>query len=503
MDTLKATPWTWIFLAFALVDCSIRTPNLNNADTKEAPRVDRISVRDKWLIDSDGRVRIFHGINSVQKSFPWYDERLLNETRLQYFEKWGLNTVRLGMMWAGLEPSEGALNQTYMNIMQDIVKKLKKYGLYSLLDMHQDVISSAFDAYDGIPLWLVKKFPKPRNPYPWPLKKLMTWGEGYITEAVGETFQHLYKNTSGALDYMSNFWVNVAKVFRNETGVIGYEIINEPWAGDIFKDPELLVPGHAGEKNLLPVYDVINEAIRKVDNHTLLFYEPVTWGIYFNGNITGTGFSRVPGGEKYTNLSVLSYHYYCWILTDEDSHRPIPFFKKVLCADLMIPQAFKQVLTDIKKTGGSAFLTEFGGYNIDGLDTTPAQQDIRVMSHADTNFQSWMFWASDFFTNDGHIKWDTVKIFSRTYARAIAGIPTDMYYDIYTGFFTLSFDQNPAIKSPTEIFLPYFKYPNGPKISVTSGFSATFDQKTSIVSIKLVSNVLNGMVACRIVIEPK
>ncbi len=34
----------------------------------------------------------------------------------------------------------------------------------------------------------------------------------------------------------------------------------------------------AGSKNLQPFYEKIAKAIRTVDNDTLIFYEPVTWG---------------------------------------------------------------------------------------------------------------------------------------------------------------------------------------------------------------------------------
>jgi hypothetical protein len=34
----------------------------------------------------------------------------------------------------------------------------------------------------------------------------------------------------------------------------------------------------------------------------------------FNGNVTGTGFSHVPGGSNNRDKSVLSFHYYCWFI---------------------------------------------------------------------------------------------------------------------------------------------------------------------------------------------
>jgi len=60
----------------------------------------------------------------------------------------------------------------------------------------------------------------------------------------------------------------------------------------------LLLPGVAGKKNLAPLYDCLNTAIRSVDENTLIFYEPVTWSVYLNSEHGGTGFSSVPGGKE-------------------------------------------------------------------------------------------------------------------------------------------------------------------------------------------------------------
>ena len=73
-------------------------------------------------------------------------------------------------------------------ILLDTIKLLGSHGIYSLLDMHQDVLSSEFGGYDGAPRWVVNKT-TPNHAYPWPLKKLKAWPEGYVTEAVGQAFQ--------------------------------------------------------------------------------------------------------------------------------------------------------------------------------------------------------------------------------------------------------------------------------------------------------------------------
>ena len=73
-------------------------------------------------MDEFNRVRLFHGVNSVRKAFPWYYEYLLNDTRLDDLQRFGLNIVRLGSMWSGVEPEDGVFNATYVNILESIIQ---------------------------------------------------------------------------------------------------------------------------------------------------------------------------------------------------------------------------------------------------------------------------------------------------------------------------------------------------------------------------------------------
>jgi hypothetical protein len=41
------------------------------------------------------------------------------------------------MMWSGFEPAEGQINETYTDIIYQIVDGLSSRGIYSYLDMHQ------------------------------------------------------------------------------------------------------------------------------------------------------------------------------------------------------------------------------------------------------------------------------------------------------------------------------------------------------------------------------
>lgn len=57
------------------------------------------------------------------------------------------------------------------------------------------------------------------------------WALYNVAEAPGVAFQSLYNNTNGLRDSFAQFWATVAENFADSPYVIGYDIINEPWAG--------------------------------------------------------------------------------------------------------------------------------------------------------------------------------------------------------------------------------------------------------------------------------
>ena len=47
-------------------------------------------------------------------------------------------------MWPGVEPTQGAFDDAYIKKLKSIVNAAAKRGIYTLLDMHQDVLSENF-----------------------------------------------------------------------------------------------------------------------------------------------------------------------------------------------------------------------------------------------------------------------------------------------------------------------------------------------------------------------
>lgn len=142
-----------------------------------------------------------------------------------------------------------------------------------------------------------------------------------LTKGAALAYQEVYSNKHGCRDDFVKFWVESVKRWKDKKGILGYELVNEPFAGDFYADPLLLLPGEAGRKNLSPLYDIVAEEIRKIDDKHIIFYgvvsiflcifyklhsEPVTWGMVLNGKVVGSGLDRVPGGPKWANASAYS-----------------------------------------------------------------------------------------------------------------------------------------------------------------------------------------------------
>jgi hypothetical protein len=103
----------------------------------------------------------FKGVNAVAKWAPYVPITegfnawtTLSDQDFANLQSWGQNIIRLGVMWAGLEPTQGEYNETYIQIIESIVNKASRYGIYTLLDMHQDLLSEKFCG-DGLPLWMI------------------------------------------------------------------------------------------------------------------------------------------------------------------------------------------------------------------------------------------------------------------------------------------------------------------------------------------------------------
>jgi endoglycosylceramidase len=300
------------------------------------------------FVDAEGREVIFHGSSAVVKGPPWYPEHTEFSTDIsmakedfEWMQKLGLNFLRLGVMWPGMEPIRGKYNETYLDQIDAVVTLAGQYGVYVMLDMHQDGLSEYFCG-EGLPSWAVRrindehKWYQPfKKPFPAPFstfenatcfykekrhqgatfptrqacdshKHGASFGESTFETA--QAYQALWDNWNGTGDAYVAMWAKVAARFKDRTEVVGFNLFNEPFAGDLYHRPLIMVPypspTNADRVNLQPTYDKVNTAVRAIDEDVLLFVAGITWGDL------GSGFTAAPGGADYANRTVMTYHFY-------------------------------------------------------------------------------------------------------------------------------------------------------------------------------------------------
>ena len=144
---------------------------------------------------------------------------------------------------------------------QTQVAKFADAGIYTLLDMHQDCLweygnEDGPSGYWGVPPWIKGAVPVADNyPYPFGPEGFTGWFCAYFTEEVSKGFQDIYDDVAETRESFVSFWRYVASAFSGSNGIFGYELMNEPWAGNVVADLSLMLPGVAGRRNLAPLHE--------------------------------------------------------------------------------------------------------------------------------------------------------------------------------------------------------------------------------------------------------
>lgn len=189
---------------------------------------DFLSISGQRFIDPHGREVILSGINFISKNpkenyMPQQGPELFAK-----FKSWGFNCVRLGIIWDGLEPEPGVYNEDYLQEIDKRIRWAADNGIYVYLDMHQDLYGAKYS--DGAPDWATLDENQPHYTG-------AVWSDSYlISPAVQTAFDNFWKNTPvsdgiGVQDHYANLWKHIAERYANNTTVIGYDIMNEPFMG--------------------------------------------------------------------------------------------------------------------------------------------------------------------------------------------------------------------------------------------------------------------------------
>jgi hypothetical protein len=155
-------------------------------------------------------------------------------------------------------------------------------------------------------------------------------------------------------------------------------------------------------------------------------------------------------------------------------------FQRKTYDHLFAPKVFHQVSKDIKHLGGAMMLTEWGqacDFDSAGVDIDPQSECNQIMDGADRNLLSWTDWYFGGNLNDNwELSENANRLFSRTYARSVAGKPISMHFNVTNKQFDLCFqmDTQTVTSTETEIFARLeMNYPNGVEISLSPTLALT------------------------------
>lgn len=190
------------------------------------------------LRDEHGRHRVLHGINLVAKGAHPSRCETDAQYRRSFHGDWtaadiadlaarGFTLVRLGVIWAAVEPEPGRYDEDYLDYLTAQLDLLHSAGLAVLLDSHQDLYSQSFG--DGAPPWATL------TGHDFAATDL--WSDAYLSSpAVQESLDQFWANAPGPggvglQDRFAAMWTRVAERLGDHPAVVGFDLLNEPAPG--------------------------------------------------------------------------------------------------------------------------------------------------------------------------------------------------------------------------------------------------------------------------------
>jgi endoglycosylceramidase len=408
------------------------------------------------IVDDRGRQVILHGVNVVYKRPPYYPAasgpaaNTFTRTDLRRLRAWGFNSIRLGVIWAGLEPQPGVIDQGYLDHIGALVDLAAEQGFWVLLDMHQDLYSERFGG-EGAPDWAVRDDGIPFSPIPG------DFAFTYTAPAVGRSFTNFWNDRDGIRTEYVRAFTALAERFAGSDTVLGYDLFNEPSCELQLGPPCAIPPDPPAGNFAMQLYDQLVPALQAVDTTHPVFYEDaptVNFGYPF---LIGA-----PGGPDWPFPNQgLSHHVYC---------------SEAIRAGVNCPQQEKEATNNAiaaaAHNGVAALQTEFGATD----NLAPLR---RVTADADAAGEGWMYWqyktyddpttssaqepggadAESIVAASGRAKARKVDVLARAYPERIAGADAQWSFKDRSGDFRLRY--RPRGSTPTVVVLPKPAYPNG------------------------------------------
>ncbi len=362
----------------------------------------------------------------------------------------GFNVIRLVLVWEAYEPSPGDYVEAYLDSLRSTIAAAHARGLHTIVDFHQDGFSryASKGAGSGFPRWAVSSRCQPYAPDNGP--SCRNWLFRMMSDPVmHRSFADFYADRGGVRTRFLEMVGRVAAAFAPSPGVIGYDLLNEPWGDE---------RGH-----LAHLYR--DEARALLDAHPSAI-------LFVQGHIrTNCGFgTQLPRPEH--GQVVYAPHYYCPI-----SHA----LRRWHGTRFHLGRAFATMEATAREWDVPLFLGEFGMC----AEFPRAGDYVRAFyDHLDAGLASgaqWNFsprwnpesldgWNAEDFSILGPSGLRRSNFDPRPYPRATAGTPKLFRYEAREApgqprRLEFEWNHNPAL-GETEIFVPASLFPSGSEVAV-------------------------------------
>jgi len=434
-----------------------------------------IRVEGVRFVDGAGREVILRGVNAGGRSKlpPFYpfeakpDFQAGLEKYADGIRDMGFNVVRMLVIYEAAEPERGKYDEEYLKKYDAMVGAFSRRGIYVIVDSHQDLFSRRFCG-DGFPDWALPEKYRSMPAH----ADCKNWGLRDFTWPVASTLDDFWSGKDGVQESYAAFFKMLAERYKDEPAVIGFEPINEPFPGNRGR----LSIGWWYEHQLFPLYKRVADATQSVDKRFLIFADicplenPRLWS------------TRRPRPDI-KNL-VYAPHYYdlgtFGILSESGLE------KKFMRGGLK-----KQ--TKQRDFWNAPMLV--GEYGISPLHKSAARYLTNLYSVFDALKISGTFWEASMsaviwnmentsvFNPDGTVR-PAARSLDRPYPRAVAGTIKSFAFDPEGPKFELTWQEQPGISAPTEIYLPRAIFTDSPKVSLEPGADFEFDRPASLVKVR-------------------
>jgi len=458
-------------------------------------------VKDGRFVDPAGRQLIPHGINIGAKFKETNYVSWHGPAEFARMRAWGFNCVRLLIIWAALEPDCGRYDEEYLRRIDQRIAWAKENGLYVLIDMHQDLWGEKCAGGDGAPAWATLDDGRPDR------RLGVVWSDGYLVSPMIQTaFDNFWANKPGPdgvgiQDRFALAWQHVARRYADDPTVIGYDLLNEPFAGsmillaqaainrklvqvfgveesptrwlgltqiladrtrrhEIFEklnDVEVYrsvvdaaepMFGRFEQTKLGPMYQRVAKAIRQVDPRHILFLEP---SVSANQGVL----SHLPPvlGEDGTPDPLQAYCPHAYdIVTDVSGAGP--------ANEARIQLIGRRLRETAHRLKVPMLIGEWGAFPGTPKWLPAARAMVRMIEETLAGDTYWFF-EKDIEKHGGF------EMLRRPYPSAVAGVLLRYRLDPSTGTFECAWREDAGVKEPTRIYVPSAWYPAGHEVDLT------------------------------------